>query len=309
MAVGGFAQLSGRWGSRRPMLRRVRGQDPLGLSSALPNRLLLVVSLAMTLLAALALGGVSGAGALATRWHEGAAAAVTVQLPDNDPTRQARALAALGELPDLADARPMDQARISALLRPWLGEVPALPLPSIIELRFDPLPDNPEALALRILSVVPGAMVETQGVWVARLVVLAGRVRQLGLAAVALVALLAVGVAAVAVRAGLAGSQASLSVLHDLGATDAEIANRYANRVARVCAMGAGIGLVLALPMLLAFAGLAAPLLGRMPVARLFDMPWDSLPWGLLLPLPLAMLGLGWLTAQATVRSWLQRLP
>ncbi len=310
--AGGGADASrgmGRWTSRRPTLRRGQGRDPLGLRQALPSTLLLAVALAMTLLAALALGGVAGAGALAERWQQGAAAAVTVQLPDMDQTRLERALAALRELPDLVDARPMDQARLAALLRPWLGEVPALPLPSILELRFDPLPENPEGLALRILSVLPGAQVETQGVWVGRMVQLAERVWLIGLLAALLVGALAVAVTTVGIRAGLAARSETLTILHELGATDGEIANRYAGRVALLTGIGALLALALATPMLLAFAGLAGPLLGRLPVTRLGEVPWRSLPWLVLVLLPPAVAGLAWLAAQATVRSWLKRLP
>jgi cell division transport system permease protein len=298
-----------RWASRRPVLRRGHGRDPLGLRQALPGVLLPAVALAMTLLAAMALGGAFGAQALAQRWQQGAAAAVTVQLPDMDAARVARALAALRELPDLVDVRPMDQARLAALLRPWLGEIPALPLPPILELRFDPLPENPEGLALRILSIVPSATVETQGVWVARLVVLATRVQQVALGAVALVLLLAVAVATVGIRAGLAARQDVIAILHDLGATDGDIANRFAGRVALLCALGALAGLALALPALLAFSGLAGSLLGRLPVSRLAELPWRSLPWPWLAALPVAVAALGWATAEVTVRGWLKRLP
>ncbi len=298
-----------RWASRRPVLRRGRGRDPLGLRQALPGVLLPAVALAMTLLATLALGGAFGARALALRWQEGAAAAVTVQLPDMDQARVARALAALRELPDLVDARPMDQARMAALLRPWLGEIPALPLPAILELRFDPLPDNPEALALRIISVVPGAAVETQGVWVARMVALATKVQQTALVAVLLVLLLAVAVVTVGIRAGLSARQDVIAILHDLGATDGEIAHRFAGRVALLCVLGALAGLALALPTLLAFSGLAGSLMGRMPVSRLAELPWRGLPWPFLLALPVAVAALGWATAQLTVRGWLKRLP
>lgn len=309
MGEAAFTPAPGRWASRRPVLRRASGSDALGLRNALPNTLLVAVALAMTLLAALALGSASGAAALAARWQEGAAAAVTVQLPDADAGRQSRALAALAELPDLVEVRPMDQARLAALLRPWLGEVPAMPLPPILELRFDPLPENPEGLALRILSVVPGAQVETQGVWVARLVVLAQRVKLIGLGAALLVGLLAMAVVVVAVRAGLAARQDAIGVIHELGASDGDIANRYARRAGLLCGFGALLGSGLALPVLLAFSGMAGPLLGRMPIARWQELPWRALPWALLLALLPAVAGLGWVAAQLTVRGWLKRFP
>ena len=144
-----------------PRLRRSRGRDPLGLRRALSDRLLPALVAAMALLAALALAGAHGATELTARWEGGAAAAMTVQLPANaGPARLERALAALVAMPEVAEARSMDQARMTALLRPWLGDQPALALPVVIELRLAGLPAAPEALARRIAAAVPGAAVE-----------------------------------------------------------------------------------------------------------------------------------------------------
>jgi cell division transport system permease protein len=119
------------------MARRARySRDPLGLKRALSGWLLPGLVAAMALLAALAVAGAQGAAALAERWQRGAAAAVTVQIPDADPARVDRAVAALRAMPDVAEARAVDQARLGELLRPWLGAGAALPLPAVIELRL-----------------------------------------------------------------------------------------------------------------------------------------------------------------------------
>ena len=114
------------------MARRRRcSRDPLGLRRALSDRLLPALVAAMALLAALALAGAQGAAALAARWQRGAAAAVTVQTPAMPPRA-----ASTARWRRCAPCRrwrrrgAMDPARLAALLRPWLGEAPALPLPA-----------------------------------------------------------------------------------------------------------------------------------------------------------------------------------
>jgi cell division transport system permease protein len=295
----------------QPRIRRSRGRDPLGLRRALSDRLLPALVAAMALLAALALAGSRGAAELTARWEGGAATAMTVQLPAATVTdaRVEQALAALVALPEVAEARLMDQARLARLLRPWLGEASALPLPAVIELRLARLPAEPEALAARIAQTVPGGAVEAHGVWVARLVALARSLQGVALAALVLVAGIAAAVVAVAVRAGIAARGAAIAILHDLGATDADIAGRFAQRAALLVGAGALVGTLAAAPALAAFADMAAPLLGGQPAASVLQLPWGSLPWAELALLPVLAAGLGWLTAQATVRRWLRRLP
>jgi cell division transport system permease protein len=264
----------------------------------------------MTLLAALALGGAAGASALVARWQQGAAAAAMVQLPEGSPAKLDQALRALRGLPGVAEARLLDKEGLDALLRPWLSEVPNLPLPPLVELRFNAPPGDPVLLTRQIQAVLPETVVETQGLWVARLLQLAERVRQLGLLALGLVALLAVAMVMVAVRAGLAASERTIALLHELGATDAAIANRYAARVALCCGLGGVLSLMPAVAALLGMVVLAAPLLGQGAVPLTAGtLPWTALPWVPLALLPLAVLALGWLTAQVTVRRWLRRLP
>ena len=285
--------------------RRRRSRDPLGLRRALSGRLLPGLVAAMSLLAALALAGAHGAAGLAERWQQGAAAAVTAQVPRPEEGRMERALAVLRGSPEVASASPVQPARVAALLRPWLGEAPALPLPGVIEVRLRDVNADPVALAARLAESVEGAELESHGIWVARLAALARSVQGLALATLALVAGVAAAVVAVATRAGLAARREAIGILYDLGATHSDIAGRFSVRVAALAAAGAGLGTVIAVPALLALARLAAPFTGGMEQE---GVAWESLPWPGLVLLPFAAALIGWLTAQATVRRWLRRL-
>jgi cell division transport system permease protein len=261
----------------------------------------------MALLAALAVAGAEGAAALAGRWQRGAAAAVTVQLPGADTARTERALAALRALPEVAEARAVDQARLEALLRPWLGNAVqgsgGIALPAVIELRLRERTADPALIGERLAAAVPGAVVEAHGLWVQRLAALARSLQALAWAVLGLVAAVAAAVVAVATRAGLAARRDAVEVLHGLGARDAEIAGRFARRLGMLAGVGAMLGTAASVPALALLADLAAPWTG------LQGSGLAALPWGVLGTIPLAAYLVGWGTAQLTVRRWLHRLP
>jgi cell division transport system permease protein len=286
------------------LARRHRySRDPLGLRRALSGWLLPGLVAAMALLAALAVAGAQGAAGLAERWQRGAAAAVTVQLPDAEPARVERALASLRAMPEVAEARAVDAARLGELLRPWLGGGGALPLPAVIEIRLrDPRAD-PVLVGDRLAGSVPGAVVEAHGLWVQRLAALARSLQLLSWVVLALVAAVAAAVVAVATRAGMAARRDAIEVLHGLGARDADIAKRFAMRLGLLAAGGAAIGTAAAVPALAVLADLAAPWIGAE------GGRWAALPWTALAAVPPFAFLVGWVTAQATVRRWLRRLP
>ncbi|HET9019573.1 MAG TPA: ABC transporter permease, partial [Acetobacteraceae bacterium] len=176
----------------RPSLRPARFDD-LGLRRALGDRLLPLLVAAMAFLAALALAGSAGAAALVQHWQEGAEAALTVQVPSaGDPppsgpgTRGEAVLAALQATPGIAAVHRLSDAELAALLRPWLGADgsggggggdAALPLPAVIAAQLahgvaQAGPDLP-ALQARLAALAPGTLVESHGVWVQRLALLA----------------------------------------------------------------------------------------------------------------------------------------
>jgi cell division transport system permease protein len=122
----------------------------------------------------------------------------------------------------------------------------------------------------------------------------------------------AVAVITVATRAGLSARRDSIEIVHGLGATDAYIAGRFARRAMRLAAIGGAGGALAALPVLLWLAYLAAPFAQGNVAAGDVSPPLLALPlplWVALPALPLAAAAIGYLTAEATVRRWLRRLP
>jgi cell division transport system permease protein len=297
---------------------RPRGSDDLGLRRALSDRLLPLLVAAMVFLAALALAGMIAASGLARHWQGGAAALLTVQVPQPDmptsagPVRGDAVAALLAATPRIA-ARRLSAEELAGILRPWLGTDAgplSLDLPAVFEVRLLE-GAGAQALAARLTQAVPGTLVEHNSVWFDRLGVLARSLQASAALALLVVALVAIAVVAVATRAGLAARRDAIEIVYGLGATDRMIAGHFARRVTMLVFSGAMFGLGIAIPLLLGLATLTAPFAPDPPAAASPEIV-RSLPpllWGLLPVLPLSAATIGWVTAQATVRSWLAGLP
>ena len=324
---------------------RTRRGDELGLRRALSDRILPFLVAAMAFLAALALAGFMAAASLARHWQQGAGANLTVQVTHPaDPapgggTRREQVLALLRATPGIAQANALSDGELADLLRPWLGntaESLALPLPAVIRVRLADPGGSPGAdlggLARQLEAAVPGTQVESHQIWLGRLSALARSLQACAGVALLVVAGVAAAVVAVATRAGLASRREAIEIVHGLGATGGYIAGRFARRATWLAALGGLAGALAAFPVLLGLAQLAAPFAGVQAVepaapaspllaALMSEMmsalmsalaAAGALPAGLLISvaaLPIAAAAIGFLTAQATVRGWLRRLP
>jgi cell division transport system permease protein len=307
---------------RPRQLLRPAGFDELGLRRAISDRMLPFLVAAMAFLAALALGGWVGAASLAGHWQQGAGSALTVQVPQPSQaaakgagSRLDRVVALLAGASGVAEARPLSDDDLAELLRPWLGsgaERLAVPLPAVIAVRLSDAGMELDPLARRLDAAAPGTLVESHGVWIRRLAVLARSLQVCAGVALLLVAAVAAAVIAVATRAGLVARREAIEIVHGLGATDGYIATQFARRATLLAATGGGAGAVVALPVLLTLASLAAPFVGgaqdaASPMDVLATLPatlWLALPG-----LPATAAAIGFATAQGTVRRWLRRLP
>lgn len=304
------------------LLLRPAGFDELGLRRGLADRVLPFLVAAMALLAALALAGWVGAATLARHWQQGAGASLTVQVPrPGDPsaepgaTRVQRVLTLLDGTPGIASARALTQQELSDLLRPWLGDGAdklAVPLPAVIAVQLSASDTDLTPLTQRLEAAAPGTLVESHDVWMRRLAVLARSLQACAGLALLLVAGVAAAVIAVATRAGLSARREAIEIVHGLGATDGYIARRFAARATLLAASGGFAGAVVAMPVVVTLAVLAAPFGGAPPATGSPLWVFGALPlslWLLLPGLPLAAAAIGYGTAQGTVRRWLRRLP
>ncbi len=302
---------------------RPSGFDELGLRRAMSDRMLPLLVAAMAFMAALALAGWFGAAALARHWQEGAGAALTVQVPragepaaGTEGTRLASVLTLLTGTPGVASAHALSDQELADLLKPWLGEIAgrmAIPVPAVIAVHLTTAATDVDPLASRLEAVAPGTLVEDHGIWMRRLAVLARSLQACAGLALLLVTAVAAAVIAVATRAGLAARREAIEIVHGLGATDRYIAGRFAARATLLAAVGASLGAVAGLPILLTLAQMAAPFGGQTvssgnpaqdALSALPPALWFALPC-----LPASAAAIGYITAHSAVRRWLRRLP
>jgi cell division transport system permease protein len=284
---------------------RPRRSDDLGLRRALSDRLLPLVVASMVFLAALALAGAVEAAALARHFRSGAAATLTVEVPQAEADRAASALAAVPG----AASRRVSADELAGLLKTWLGGDTAelaVALPAVFEVRL--LQESGRGAVVAALGMAaPGAAVEQNGAWFDRLAALAGSLQACAALGLLVVTLTAGAVIAVATTAGLAARRDAIDIVHGLGATDGSIAGRFAGRISLLAFAGALPGLAAGLAMLLGLVALTAPLEAGSDAGTLFAR-LPPLLWELLPALPVGAAIIGWATAQITVRVWLGRL-
>lgn len=302
---------------------RPSGFDELGLRRALSDRMLPLLVAAMAFLAALAMAGWFGTATLSQHWRQGAGSSLTVQVPEaTDPsangneTRLSAVLTVLTDTPGVASAHALSDQELAALLKPWLGqgaERLAIPIPAVIAVSLADRAFDLELVSRRLAAAAPGTLVEDHGIWIRRLAVLARSLQACAALALLLVTSVAAAVIAVATRAGLSTRREAIEIVHGLGATDNYIAGRFAARATLLATIGGAVGALMALPVLLALARMAAPFIGD--PGRIDDTlrgAFDALPVPLLLALPclpVSAAAIGYTTAHGAVRRWLRRLP
>lgn len=320
------------------MSRTNRVRDGLALSRALPDRSLLTVVAAMSLLIALTFTAAVGAQALSERWARGAANLITVQVPDPDRqavtdshtsagTRVEAVLNVLKTMPDIMRIHRLDEKELDALLKPWLGNAgtAALPLPAVIEVDLTPGGALSDSLVPLLTTRAPGTLIEKNDDWRSRLHTVASSLLFCAGLAIILVGAIGAAVIGMATRLGLGSRRESVTILHELGASDGYVARRFASRVAFLSFLGGLAGTLVSLPPIAILTRLMAPFSGSMPTMaqdgenRLVILKDSLLAFGqgaapqtLLIGLgciPLVVTLIGWCTAQIIVRVWLRRLP
>ncbi len=265
------------------------------------HRLLPVLIAAMVFLAALSGAASLAAARLADQWR-GAADGTTVEVPEQDGAAVA---ALLGPA-----AHRLSQDELAAVLQPWLGKDAGrltFALPAVFTLPGSP----PAGLEQALVRAAPGALVSHDTVWQEQASALADSVQACGTLTACVVAFVAAGIVVLATGASLAEHQEAIEVIHHLGAADGLIAGKFAARASVLALAGAVAGSVSAALTLLALARLTAPFQPPAPAFTLAALAARLPPavWALLAVLPLLATLIGWLTAQATARAWLRRLP
>ncbi|WP_271832256.1 cell division protein FtsX [Commensalibacter communis] len=317
------------------MLFKYKTSDGLKLHRALPGQFLIPLVAAMTFLAALSIAGAYASQQLAKRWSAGAASTIILQIPmPNEPlpssnqtttlsttatkTKIQSVIAILSTSKELDSFHQMTDKEIDELLAPWLHESIqsfALPIPAIIELHLKHDPPLSITLEKTLKQTVPDISIEQSNFWNQRLNALANSLQTSAFLALIIVISVAATVIALSTRTGLMQCKQTIEILHNLGASDAYISFRFANRSAFLASVGGTIGSVFSVPLLLFLTYLSLPFSSDPNWQALSNASWFyfliTTPFqlfGLFILLPICNYFIGWITTTIIVYFWLRRL-
>ena len=224
-----------------------RAVPPTGFTA----RLTVFAAAVMAFLAVFALALSVSAGRLAERWSDELAQSATVRISAPAGQMQAQTDAALEVLqttPGVASARVLSDAEQRKLLEPWFGpDMPleALPIPQLIEIVESPEGLDAEALRIRLLGEVPGAVLDDHSRWRKPLAAAAARLSFLGWFSIALIFAVMGAMITLAANAALAANAKVIKVMRLVGAKDSYIASAFVRRFTLRSMSGAAGGMVL----------------------------------------------------------------
>jgi cell division transport system permease protein len=212
-----------------------------------------VIAIMMFLMALSAAAGLA-LGFAARKLDNNLAAQITIQIVDANSARRAAAaqlvVARVRSMPGVVAVDRISDRQITDLLRPWLGAGLAdndLPVPAMIDVRFgEDARSQIDAVIHAVREIAPAARVDEHGQWLAPLAGLMGALRWLAAMLVLLMAAATAFTVVLAARAALNTHQATIDVMHHLGATDGQIARLFQRRIALDALFGGVLGLGLA---------------------------------------------------------------
>lgn len=239
---------------------------------------------------------------------------ITIQIAQPDAELRTRAVrrvvTLLGETAGVGNIAVVPEAALAQQLSPWLGSDMALgdiPVPALIDADFAVPQAEREAriaaLDKAVRAIDGAARIEPHGRYLAPLARLVGAVGLIALGCVALMALATGAVVVLAARGAHATHRATIDIMHMLGATDAQVVRLFQQRMMLDAAFGAAIGFAAAIVIILilgeAMRSVTSDLVGAASV--------PGAGWPLLALLPLAGVGVAWLSARLTLQNALRR--
>jgi cell division transport system permease protein len=272
----------------------------------------------MVWLAGIALAAAMMLSTAGAKWEAGLAGTLTVQIVPVSgeggealDERTRAALVLLRATPGIATADALPEAHVLKLLEPWIGKAAltgdlGLPLPRLIDVRVaEGASVDTAALGAHLAAAVPGAALDDHGLWLDRLLALAGAVEGIAYAVLALIGLAAIATVVFTTRTGLVIHQAEIELLHLIGAQDSYVARQFERHALGIGLKGGIAGLGLAVATLL----LVGTLAGRVEAGLLPTIALSPVQWAGLAGLALAAAMISLLTARLTVLRALARMP
>jgi cell division transport system permease protein len=267
----------------------------------------MAIMLFLTLLAAAA---AITLGSAASQGGDALASEATVQILDPDPTvraaQQQKIAAALRRSPAVAAVTIVPETESRKLIEPWLNDVGDIPIPALIDVRFD---TPPSAQMLRQMQqtlrrIAPSTRIDSHASWMEPFVSLMQTLFLLALSVMLMLLLATAATVMLSVRGALNTHRSTIEIMHMMGSTDIQAARLFQRRVALDALFGGLVGLVTALLVLWLLGSRFAAL----EPGLLADAGMPLYGWLLLMIIPVAVAGLAMLTARWTVLSALKKI-
>jgi len=239
---------------------------------------------------------------------------ITIQIAEADAELRGRAVrrivTLLGGTEGVGNIEVVPEAELSGQLAPWLGsdmKISDIPIPALVDADLVVPADQRDAriaaLGEAVKAINTQARIEPHANYLAPLARLVGVIGFLSFGVVALMAIASGAVVVLAARGAHAMHRGTIDIMHMLGATDTQVVRLFQRRMMLDTLFGAVIG----------FTGAVAviTLVSRSMSAVASDLVQSvSLPafaWILLPLLPLASVGIAWLSARITLQRALRR--
>ncbi|CAN5220673.1 FtsX-like permease family protein [soil metagenome] len=259
----------------------------------------------MTFLTVLAAAAGLSLGGAASGLGRQLAGRLTIQIVEANPDlRERQAAGAMTELSHLSAVSAftrIDDAKMQALLEPWLGRdglSADLPVPALIDVTLAKGEARDVAdVTNAIRTVAPAAQIEPHAQWLGPLQGLLQTLRWLSVGLVTLMAAAMAAAVVLAARAALNTHRATINVMHLMGATDRQVARLFQRRAGLDALFGSLLGFTGGIVVVLFIAN-------RLNAvgAALFDqggLGW--IDWVIILFVPAGAVSLAVITARATV--------
>jgi cell division transport system permease protein len=294
-------------------------RGPIIPPEAAPLKSLTVAMAIMCYLACLAIGALILINRAIDAWTSGLQSEVTVQIremPGTDVAAEViKAESLLRQTQGVVSIAVLDREAAAKLLEPWLGPVRTLnelPIPHLIRVAVNPAtPPDFDALNAALAKEVRGASLDTHRRWQAELTRMAGVLKYLSYAVLALIAVSAIAIVIFATRTVLDANRGVVDVLHLVGARDGFIARQVQGRFLKTGLMAGCAGMLAGLMtfLLLGF-GASGPAAGGIAEASrslLFSpvgISWRS--YAILIAVPIVATLISVLTAKMTLMRMLR---
>ncbi|MBN8817526.1 MAG: cell division protein [Sphingomonas sp.] len=238
---------------------------------------------------------------------------VTIQIAEADPELRGRAVRRIVTLLErtegVGNIAIVPDSELAAQLAPWLGsdmQISDIPLPALVDADLIAAADQRDerlaALDAAVKAINAQARVEPHANYLAPLARLVGGIGLLSFSVVALMAVATGAVVVLAARGAHATHRGTIDIMHMLGATDAQVVRLFQRRMTLDALFGTVIGFTAAVIVII--------LVGRSMAAVASDLVQSvSLPgfsWALLPLLPLAGVGVAWISARITLQRALR---